>query len=429
MYPKLDKNNYGKLFLIGGTVLVWVAIIILFNVYGYTQTLKLWRVPFERDFFWDFRLIPGSAESFRNGFEPSVVNPFEAGQRIFNYPAFWRLFFYTGIHMSDTVWIGICMIVLFFLGVFAFPQRLSILGAMAMLFVLFSPAAMLLYERGNVDLVVFFLCTMIVLASGYSPSLTAMLVVLGAIVKMYPFWGVTVLLNQTKSKFWLLLTCCLTIVLGYMASTWSSIKASWNLTMRGSGLSYGTNVFVERYKIELTNVFMQWFSPTQVQLLLKYGPLLAALMLILAVLVLGAIRTQSSVLQTERNLAAFRMGASIYVGTFLLGNNWDYRLAFLVLVVPQLVEWSRSTDSRLRFVSRNCLVALYISCWHFVVWFSPYISPGPRRLSAVFIFDELVNWLLMGGLAYLLALSVPAWLKEQATSILTKRRSVSSLQS
>jgi hypothetical protein len=25
------------------------------------------------------------------------------------------------------------------------------------------------------------------------------------------------------------------------------------------------------------------------------------------------------------------MGASIYVGTFLLGNNWDYRLAFLMI--------------------------------------------------------------------------------------------------
>ena len=60
------------------------------------------------------------------------------------------------------------MIMLFFIGVFLFPQNLTISDALWMLFVVFSPASMLLYERGNVDLIVFFLCVAIVLATDYS---------------------------------------------------------------------------------------------------------------------------------------------------------------------------------------------------------------------------------------------------------------------
>ena len=151
----LEKEQYGKVLLIGITVLVWSVILVLFNVYGYRETWELWRVPTAKDVFLDFQLIPGSAESFRNGFEPTVENPQDPAGRIFNYPAFWRLFFYTGITRADTVWIGICMNVLFFVGVFLFPKKISIWSAVGMLFVIFTPAAMLLYERGNVDLIVF----------------------------------------------------------------------------------------------------------------------------------------------------------------------------------------------------------------------------------------------------------------------------------
>ena len=48
----------------------------------------------------------------------------------------------------------------------------------------------------------------------------------------------------------------------------------------------------------------------------------------------------------DRALAAFRVGAATYVGTFLLGGNFNYRLAFLLFALPQLVRWSRPTDRR-----------------------------------------------------------------------------------
>ena len=94
--------------------------------------------------------------------------------------------------------------------------------------------------------------------------------------------------------------------------------------------------------------------------------LLAVALLLLLVLVswLLGISEQPDFL-SERNLAAFRMGASIYVGTFLLGNNWDYRLAFLVLV--SLNWWNGCVPPKEHSVIASwlSLILVLFSCWHF----------------------------------------------------------------
>jgi hypothetical protein len=371
----------------------------------------------------DFRLIPGSAESFVHGFEPSVENPYDPNKRIFNYPAFWRLFFYTGITQADTVWISIVMIVLFFISVFLFPQKLSIPGAIAMLFVLFSPASMLLYERANVDLIVFVICVMIVLAEGRSAYLATVLIMFGTIVKLFPFFGVTVLWKESKNKFLTLFAACFIVLVTYMLATLSSVKASWNLTMRGDGSSYGTDIFVTRYGTAITSAFSHWLPPAPLTLLVKYGSLAVALVLITVVVIRALVKTGQPDVLAERNLAAFRMGASIYVGTFLLGNNWDYRLAFLVLVVPQLVEWTRSKEKTYRIAAWMSVVFVLLSCWHFWINVIPLVSifhsvNDSRKFW--FILDEIFNWLLFASLAYLLFASAPQWVKEIPESILSR---------
>lgn len=421
---KLDRDNPGKWILIVATTLMWLLILILFRTYGVENTWHLWNVPAWKLSFLDFRLIPGSAESFAHGYEPSVENPYDPTQRIFNYPAFWRLFFYTGITQADTVWISILMIILFFIGIFLFPGKLSIPGAVGMLLIVFSPASMLLYERGNVDLIVFFLCAMIISAESYSANLAALLIAFSAIVKMFPFFGVTVLLKESKNKFWTLFSFCLAVLLVYMFATWSSVKASWNTTMRGDGLSYGTNVFVTRYGVAIEKVFTKWFTPHYTDLLLKFGPLSVALFLLLLVFMLAISTTRKFEIGDERNFAAFRMGASVYVGTFLLGNNFDYRLAFLILVMPQLIEWARSINKTYRALAWMGIGLVFLSCWHLWIAEIPLeFIFGSVQDSKKFwiILDESFNWMLFLNLAYLLMASMPDWFTDPFRSLLPRR--------
>ena len=223
------RENKGKSLLIAGIVLMWAALGILFKQYGYYETWELWNVPVHPPLFRDFLLIPGSAESFRHGFEPTVENPYDVGQRIFNYPAFWRLFFYTNISADDAVWIVLLLLILYFISAMLFPQKVTIPGAVLMLLVLFSPASMLLYERGNADLFVFFVCAIIVLASGHSPNWTAVLIVFGAIVKMFPLLGISVLLREPRRRFWKLAIACILFMVVYGILTFQSQSAAWNI--------------------------------------------------------------------------------------------------------------------------------------------------------------------------------------------------------
>jgi hypothetical protein len=293
-----------------------------------------------------------------------------------------------------------------------------------MLLVIFSPAAMLLYERGNVDLIVFFICTMIVIAESYSANLVAFLIAIGAVVKMFPFFGITVLFKEARNKFWLLFGICFAILVAYMILTWSSVKASWNTTMRGDGLSYGTNVFVTRYGAAISKVLQQWFTPHHADLILNYGPLIFALFLLLFIAVLSLLHLQQLDSCNERHIAAFRMGASVYVGTFLLGNNFDYRLAFLILVVPQLIEWVRSTNRTYGLLALASLILVFLSCWHLWIVDIPLVSIFHSVADSKkfwIILDEVFNWALFMSLAYLLLVSVPDWLKNPFRNVLPAR--------
>jgi hypothetical protein len=412
------NEKYGQFFLIASSLVIGLVILLLFKVYGYDETWELWRVPVQHPQFADFRLIPGSAESYREGFEPTQKNPGDPHNRIFNYPAFWRLFFHTNITQADTVWIVTVMLGLFFAGVFLFPQNLTILDSIGMLLVIFSPAAMLLYERGNVDLIVFFLCALIVLSIDYSPWSTSALLIFAMVVKLYPLFGVTVLLKESRPRFIGLLLGCLGVLGIYVYATLESFKAAWDLTMRGREISYGTNVFFRRY----SQYFADLLDVSPDASILRYGPLILVIVLIMAAGAIGIIQRESLTASSARNLAAFRMGASIYVGTFLLGNNWDYRLAFLILVMPQLLQWLRQNiQIRSRYVVIAVLGSVFISCWHFMLWFAPALAD---MAEFIFVLDELANWMLVAGFSYLLAASTPDWLKAPFQLLFPKKKLV-----
>jgi hypothetical protein len=402
------REHKGKSLLIAGILFMWLLLFTLFQEVGYTETWKLWKVPARDPAFWDFRLIPGGVESFRNGYEPTVNNPYDPGQRPFNYPAFWRLFFYTNITQKDTNWIAPVMIALFFIAVILFPRDLSVAGALGMLIVLFSPAAMLLYERGNVDLIVFFICIMAILALDVSIYLSVGILLFGAVIKMFPFFGLTIFLREPKKKFLMILAVSVLFMLGYSLLTFQSQSAAWNSTARSGDRSYGTFVFVTHFATYFQSFFPNLFAFNQWRFLFE----MVALAVILLLVVIAMFDGETLLASNERNLTAFRMGASIYVGTFMLGNIWDYRLAFLVLVVPQLIEWFRTQAKKHRIIAIASMIGVVLSCWYLLLKIDFPLIPLKDPLNRSFVVDEIINWLLLAEFTYLLLVSSPHWLRQ-----------------
>jgi hypothetical protein len=363
---------------------VWLCLLASFRVYGYNPTWELWGLPTQNTRFLDFSLIPGSAESYRRGLEPSVENPGDPGRRLFNYPAAWRLFFHTGMTHAHTVWIAPLLIAAFFVAAWSFPDRPGLMEAVIMLAVLFSPAPMLLYERANVDLIVFVICAGAAMASTRSAGLAAGLVTLGAVLKLFPIAGVSVFWREPRRRCLVVTGACLALFAVYVALTWDSVQLAWTVTQRSGGLAYGTDILVTRWGIEG-----------------RMAHLPRAFALVLLSFAVFAGRTGPSLAgASPRNLAAFRMGAAIYVVTFLLGHNFNYRLAFLLLTIPQLAAWIRGATGRGRAAAALLLVV--VSC--------------SQILERWILLDELANWALVVLLGYLLARSAPAWLLSWAPS-------------
>jgi hypothetical protein len=87
------------------------------------------------------------------------------------------------------------------------------------------------------------------------------------------------------------------------------------------------------------------------------------------------------------------MGALVYVGTFLAGNSFDYRLVSLLLVVPLLLCWSK--DRTCGKLPVGTLTTVVLSLW---------IGALSRQLH---LWDEVASWALAAMLLILLAQSAP----------------------
>jgi hypothetical protein len=125
--------------------------------------------------------------------------------------------------------------------------------------------------------------------------------------------------------------------------------------------------------------------------------LLAAFLWVWCRLRLGPATRQVSQEPTAA-LLAFYLGTLIYVGTFAVFKNYDYRLVYLLLTLPQLIGWVREGqpgDPR-RVVASLGLSAVLLELW--IGALSEYL-----RLA-----DELVSWAVAGLLIACAAGSVPA---------------------
>jgi hypothetical protein len=90
-------------------------------------------------------------------------------------------------------------------------------------------------------------------------------------------------------------------------------------------------------------------------------------------------------------LLGVRVGALIYLGTFLAGSSFDYRQCCLLLALPQLFAWHRSGHR----LAAAALVALF-----FALEFN-YLLAGWLG----FFLNEMASWILLLVLAALLGQS------------------------
>jgi hypothetical protein len=111
----------------------------------------------------------------------------------------------------------------------------------------------------------------------------------------------------------------------------------------------------------------------------------------------------------------------------MLGNSWDYRLAFLVLVVPQLIEWFRTPAKKHQVMAVLSMIGVILCSWYLLLKIDLPLIPLKNSLNRSFVIDEIINWLLLAEFTYLLLVSSPLWLRhtlQKVTSVFQRNQAV-----
>ncbi len=378
------------LFLIA--VAVSIAIGILMYFLGADNTWHIWGVPTLSPFA-DLRDVLHGIDAAR-GASGSSTSPFGL---IGGYPAIWAALGVLGINMGSLLWIASAVLGIYWISLFIFARDYDVRTAVCLSMVVFSPAAMLGYERGNLDLLIFSLLALALALDSYSRIPAMALITASAMLKIYPIVGLSYLLKESRNRFILLAGIGLTIFVIYAVSIASSIRGIVGYIPRGALFDYGTEVIG-------FHVFEAGGSRSLADVVTASSFLMLYL-LILVVLYWSYAVPDRAAGDEARFIDSFRLGAAIYIATFIEGNSFNYRLIFLLFCVPQIVFWAR-LNTPIHAGSRITLAALIASCWGALLL---------RFMSTnlAFALDELANWTLFAGLLYLFFATLPNWLSKE----------------
>ncbi|MDM0068070.1 hypothetical protein [Variovorax sp. J31P207] len=387
-------------------------LLVLFSLFDYDRTWRLWSIPAMSPYFADLRVITHGADSVLRGLDPLISNPADPWGRPLNYPRIWQGLYSLGINSSHTLWLGLVIIVSFLLGVVMVLPSASNLTICLVMGAILSPAVLLGIERANIDLFIFFLVATAIISVRKSAALGGALIVFATVLKLFPVFAISLLLRMDKRTFFKHASVVLLILSVWFAATWTDLRLISHATPRGTNLSYGMNV--------------GWMRIAEINYSL--GSFFQFVYLSLAMIAIGlafffaCIRTPGphGPLRGETSLSldAFRVGSSIYIGTFLLGNNFDYRLLFLIFTIPQLACWLASPIPILRRCSQIALCVMFVSMWGLLIsrfWLalaSIFFESISRTRLLPWILHELSSWTLFMVLAYLFFLVLPKWVTD-----------------
>ena len=405
-WPGLD----GRVVVLGA-VAVYVAIAGLARLLWDVDPRPWLGVPPGPSLFFDTRNITAALECRRLGYDPLVENPCDPWDRPMFYPRGWLLLRWLGLDQSDTTALGMLIVVLFLASLCLLTGRISAGEGIVVAVAICSPAVMLALERANMDVVLFSVLVLAVLlwrrGTTVSRILSPFVVLLAATGKLYPVFGLPAYALLRHRRAALAAATCGLVFLIYVAVTLDDVRTVATTATQGQYYSYGARILIGQ--VYHLVVGQDWQGASMAAQAIAAVPLL---LLAVSVWVWFRRRLGPGVGEVSpaptAELLGFYLGTLIYVGTFAVFKNYDYRLVYLLLTLPQLMQWVRQgrPDDPRRSLAGLGLAAVVLGLW---------IGTLSQQLN---LLDELVSWAVAGLLVALSAASVP-----RLSTLLTPARS------
>jgi hypothetical protein len=366
-------------------------------------------VPASSTRFFDLRSLIGAWDCTRRGVAVLPVDPCDPYGRPANFPRLWLVASPLGLGQGSAVALGIALAAVFLVSaVLVVPAGASAGTGLGYVLALCSPAVMLGVERGNPDLALFPLVLGAALVTTRTLGrqiVSGGLLLLAACLKLYPILAVGFLVRRwTRASLRVAAAVIGTFVV-YVAATFRQLHEILTAVPQSSFLSYGVRRATQWFAALAERVTggFAWYRPWDV-------------VLVLAGVGLGwvvgrRLRSRLGELPADaaeqRDLDLFWAGACIYAGSYAVSLNFDYRLIFALLTVPQLLRWTRARQG-LAFVTVPVLLAtMWLDEWTrmpvlrpLLEWWTRATAVGsspPLTLAVVaqfVLFSTFVAWLL-----------------------------------
>lgn len=398
----------GRIVAAGALVAYFMVVAIPRLFWGINLWPRLLGVPAAPTLFFDTRVITAGLDCRRMEFDPLRYNPCDVQGRPMNYPRVWLLLRWLGVGQSQTDVLAVIFIGMFLASFFLLMGRLTVGEGAIVALAACSPTVMFGVERANVDIVVFALVAAAAFAwrSGRRRGEVAgpPLVLVAALLKLYPLFALPSYLMTRRRNAAVTAVVCIAVFAAYTLVFRADIEAIARATPQGQYNAYGARILPAA--IYHRFVPQAWGAGSIVKQALAIVPLLIGAPM---AWVIGRRRQpRPDVGEGDWPRLAFTMGSLLFVGTFAVGNNFDYRLVLLLLTLPQLFRWIRDPSPDPRGpLAAGATVSILILLW---------IGPLSRPLA---LSDELVTWATAGILLILLSASIGSFqpgLKASTTS-------------
>lgn len=285
---------------------------------GWNSTWNHFKLPAGPIPFLDMRTVQWAPATKDSGSDPQLTSVGDPFKRAMNYPMVWESVSRIVGLQNEKVFLAfeITLVTLYLVCVFFLVLKTRSLWLLASVF---SGASLLAIERGNNDLVVFIV--LFLLGLRLSPLFFSAGIFILFHLKIYPVFAAAPILKWKRAilPFFLILLLSSALI-------WDQLWKIRAFTPLSTGLAYGASSFTWYLK-GLTGRGIH--------------PLLVRMILILFGLLLSSLPWFKNHFKvrchSERFQVWFFMGAGIFLCTFLLSSNFDYRLIMLLLCFPYLL--------------------------------------------------------------------------------------------
>jgi hypothetical protein len=335
---------------------LWLAPFLLFFFAFHSNWRATWAVvgvPAEAAPFADLRGITGALVTLHNHGDPLIANPGDPWNRPLNYPRAWlKLFLMFGINDSRISIVGVTFCALYLICISALMIRCKHgVDASILLVAGLSLAPLYAIELGNTDLFIFSLVFLGCMT--HSKVLKSGVFFAAAILKIYPLVAMPIDAVQRPRKERVAILVLTALAIALLAWQWRDLNAIRHATPESSRMAYGSLSMKAQVEEELES-------------LLGHRVAVGWIVILACWLAGGGAATaawtnRSHLDESIRNSTdgrLFLVFGAIYVFSFAIGSNWDYRLIFLLPTLPLAFELVRHPAHRKWAIAYIVLVIL-----------------------------------------------------------------------